>query len=106
MNIANLFDNIPSDLPQEIVECLVNSNGIRIERIVSQGHHSAPDFWYDQNENEWVLLVKGEAKLQFASDNQLVHLKVGMHINIPAHAKHRVEWTKENEETVWLAVFY
>jgi cupin 2 domain-containing protein len=106
MKVANLFQDIPANLPAEIVESLVASGNVRIERIVSQGHHSSPDFWYDQAENEWVLLVKGEAKLRFEAGNELVHLTAGMHVNIPVHQKHRVEWTTENEETIWLAVFY
>jgi cupin 2 domain-containing protein len=106
MNLANLFENIPRDLPGELVERLVDTNGMRIERIVSKGHHSPPDFWYDQAENEWVLLIKGEAKLRFEENNRIVQLMPGMHVTIPAHEKHRVEWTRENEETIWLAVFY
>jgi cupin 2 domain-containing protein len=106
MNVANLLQGIPANLPAEIIETLVTSNDVRIERIVSKGHHSPPDFWYDQSENEWVLVVKGEAKLHFETNNEIIHLTAGMHVNIPAHQKHRVEWTKENEETIWLAVFY
>jgi cupin 2 domain-containing protein len=106
MKVANLFQDIPTALPAEIVETLVASKKVRIERIVSKGHYSPSDFWYNQAENEWVLLVKGEAKLRFETGNELVHLTAGMHVNIPAHQKHRVEWTRKNEETIWLAVFY
>lgn len=106
MEIANIFQDIPNELPVELVENLVSSKDIRIERIVSKGHRSPPNFWYDQSENEWVLLIKGEAKLHFEADNEIVHLTAGMHVNIPAHQKHRVEWTTEDEETIWLAVFY
>jgi len=53
-----------------------------------------------------VLLVKGAAQLEFEAGNEIMHLTEGMHINIPAHARHRVKWTKEDIETVWLAVFY
>jgi cupin 2 domain-containing protein len=103
---ANLFEGIPAHLPDELVDCLAQSEHVRIERIVSKGHCSPPDFWYDQTENEWVFVVKGEAQLRFETNNAVVHLTAGMHVNIPAHAKHRIEWTKENEETIWLAVFY
>ncbi|MGZ3238288.1 MAG: cupin domain-containing protein [Burkholderiaceae bacterium] len=106
MKVANLFQDIPNNLPAELVESLLVSKDVRIERIVSKGHQSPPDFWYDQSENEWVLVVKGEAKLRFETDNEIVHLIAGMHVNIPAHQKHRVDWTRENEETIWLAVFY
>jgi cupin 2 domain-containing protein len=89
-----------------LVERLVDTQHVRIERIVSKGHRSPLDFWYDQAENEWVLLVKGEAALRFEKNNELIHLRAGMHVNIAAHEKHRVEWTSEEVETIWLAVFY
>lgn len=104
METANLLCNIPADLPVELVQTILVSGDIRIERIVSKGHQSPPDFWYDQEQNEWVFLAKGEAWLQF--QNQTQHLKAGDYINIPAHQKHRVEWTSPDEETVWLAIFY
>ena len=106
METGDLYQNIPRELPQEMMECLAQGANIRIERIVSKGHRSEPGFWYDQPENEWVLLVKGEAQLRFEEGDRLLHLTEGMYINIPAHDKHRVEWTSENIETVWLAVFY
>lgn len=106
MKTGNLYHNIPSELPQEISESLVISKRVKIERIVSQGHRSEPGFWYDQDEDEWVLLVKGEAALRFEDGNRIVHLTAGMYVNIHAHEKHRVEWTKEGQETIWLAVFY
>ncbi len=106
MKVASLLQDIPPHLPAEMVESLVASQSVRIERIVSKGHQSPPDCWYDQTENEWVLLVKGEAALRFETGNEIVHLTAGMHVNIPAHVKHRVDWTTENEETIWLAVFY
>jgi mannose-6-phosphate isomerase-like protein (cupin superfamily) len=61
--------------------------------------------WYDQQEAEWVVVLKGEAKLLFQGDAQPIHLKPGDHVTIPAHRRHRVEWTTPNEPTVWLAVF-
>ena len=106
METGNLFQDIPTQLPNEIVERLIVGNNMRIERIVSKGHHSAPDFWYDQEENEWVLLIKGEARLRFEEGDRVVHLTEGAHVNIAAHERHRVEWTPEDAETIWLAVFY
>jgi cupin 2 domain-containing protein len=101
---ANLLCNIPADLAVELVQTIVASGNIRIERIVSKGHQSPSDFWYDQDQNEWVLLAKGEARLQF--QNQTLHLTAGDYVNITAHQKHRVAWTTPDEETVWLAIFY
>lgn len=104
MNSGNLFKAIPAALPQEIAECLLFADGVRIERIVSKGHCSEPGFWYDQAQSEWVLLVKGEARLAFEAET--LSLRPGDYVNIPAHVKHRVAWTTDEEETVWLAVFY
>jgi len=101
---TNSLCKMPADLPAELVQTILAADGMRIERIVSKGHQSPPDFWYDQDQNEWVLLVNGEAKLQFL--NETVHLKAGDYINIPAHRKHRVEWTTPDEETVWIAIYY
>jgi cupin 2 domain-containing protein len=102
--LSNIFSDIPSTLPQELVQTLLAASSVRIERIVSKGHASAKDFWYDQDEHEWVLLVSGSARLQF--EDKFVELKPGDFVNIPAHAKHRVDWTDPNEATIWLAVFY
>lgn len=102
--MPNLFTGIPSDLPQELVQTLLTAPGLRIERIVSQGHTSPPGFWYDQDESEWVLLVKGAARLQF--EDRTVDLRPGDYLNIPAHKRHRVDWTTTGEPTIWLAVFY
>lgn len=106
MIIGNLFASIPDSLPDELVEDLVTGHGFRVERIVSKGHASPDGFWYDQEQHEWVLLAKGAARLRIDGADQPVELLPGMHINLPAHLKHRVEWTKEDEETVWLAIFY
>lgn len=106
MNLENIFSRIPVHLPAEVVETLAQGGGTRIERIVSKGQCSPPGFWYDQNDNEWVLLLSGEATLRFEKDDRIAHLVAGSYINIAAHERHRVEWTKEDTETIWLAVFY
>lgn len=93
-------------LPDELVQTLASGKGMRIERIVSRGHCSPPGFWYDQSDDEWVMLLKGEARLRFEQDDRMVRLAEGDYLNIAAHQRHRVEWTAENTETVWLAVFY
>lgn len=101
----NLFANLPSSASEELVQTLVQNTNVRIERIVSTGQSSPHDFWYDQDEHEWVVVLKGEGKLVF-DDAESSHLKPGDHVHIPAHQKHRVEWTSPDEPTVWLAVFY
>ena len=106
MDTGNLFGQIPTQLPEELFHTIAAGSGMRIERIVSKGHASPPGYWYDQPENEWVMVVKGEAKLRFERDGRVVHLAAGDYVNIGAHERHRVEWTREDAETVWLAVFY
>jgi len=100
----NLFD-LPAELPSgELVEVILARPGLRIERIVSHGQSSPPGFWYDQSEHEWVMLLKGFARLRF--EDRVIELKAGDQLNIPANCRHRVEWTMPNEPTIWLAVFY
>lgn len=100
----NLFEGLPSSIPQELVQVIAENRHVRIERIVSQGHVSPEGFWYDQEEHEWVLLLTGAAVIRF--EDSTVQLAPGDFLSIPAHRKHRVEWTAEDQPTVWLAVFY
>ena len=102
----NLFQDIPERLDQELVERLIASDSFRIERLVSRGHASPPDSWYDQNEHEWVAVLTGKAQLQIEGQEQLVTLGPGDTYNLPAHTKHRVAWTEPNQDTIWLAVFW
>jgi len=106
MEIKNIFNNIPQTISEDVFENLLESKTVRIERIISNGQSSAAGFWYDQNENEWVVVLKGKAKILFKKENREVILETGNYINIPSHEKHRVEWTDPNEITIWLAIFY
>ena len=101
---TNLFAGLPRDLPEELFTTLLQVPGTRIERIVSHGHGSPAGFWYDQPEGEWVIVLKGAARLQFEEGTR--EMGPGDFINIPAHKKHRVAWTSPDEPTVWLAVHY
>jgi cupin 2 domain-containing protein len=100
----NLFDDLPRQLPEEVITKLLEAGDVWIERIVSQGHVSPPEFWYDQDQPEWVVVLKGAAKLRI--DDELVEMRAGDFQIIPAHKKHRVEWTTPDEPTIWLAVFF
>ncbi|HEY2415576.1 MAG TPA: cupin domain-containing protein [Pirellulaceae bacterium] len=102
--MTNLLSALPDAVSSEINEVLAQAEHIRIERIVSQGQASREEFWYDQDENEFVLLVQGSARLQF--EDETVEMKAGDWINIPAHRRHRVDWTTPDGKSVWLAVFY
>lgn len=104
MNVTNLFAGLADDLPDEVVTTLLDAGTMRIERIVSQGQASPEGFWYDQSQHEWVVLLAGAARLRF--EKIIIELRPGDFVNIPAHTKHRVEWTTPDEPTVWLAVFY
>ena len=104
-------DNLFADLPRSTVENeqfsqLLAHPGLRIERIVSTGQCSPPDFWYDQEEGEWIALLQGEAGLRFADEAAVRHLRAGDCLDIAPHRRHRVEWTATDQVTVWLAVFY
>jgi cupin 2 domain-containing protein len=101
---GNLLAPVARGLPAEVVETLVDATSVRIERVVSDGHRSAPDFWYDQDCREWVVLLAGAAVLEFA--DRSVCLTPGMHVDIAAHERHRIVSTSQTMQAVWLAVFY
>ena len=103
--MKNIFENIPNDLPVEIFETLVQSGKVQIERIVSMGHTSPARGWHEQDKDEWVLLLKGAARLTFHNGNE-VSMAPGDWLQIPALTKHKVVWTDPQTETVWLAVHY
>ena len=99
----NIYKKIPKQLDDEIFEQLAENENVRIERIISKGHQSPTSGWYDQEQNEWVIVLRGEAVLSF-KDGSSITLKMGDYIYINAHKKHKVSWTDPNIETIWLAV--
>jgi cupin 2 domain-containing protein len=103
---ANLFADIPADLPDEVFETLVASGSLRIERILSRGHASPDGFWYCQEQAEFVLLLKGEAALAFAEPARTQILQPGDWLLIESGCRHRVEWTKPDGDSIWLTVFF
>ena len=103
MKVQNIYDSISQNIDQELFEVLLEQGSVKIQRIVSTGQVSSS--WYDQDFNEWVIVLKGAAMICF-EDKQTIHLEEGSYINIPAHKKHRVSWTSLQSETVWLAVCY
>lgn len=106
MKPQNLFRQIPLGLAEERLDTLVQVPGVRLERIVSHGHASPPDFWYEQPEPEWVVLLSGSAGLRFEGASDIVVLRPGDYLTLPAGCRHRVEWTTTQEPTVWLALHY
>ena len=105
-DIQNIYSSIPANIPQELFQDILITDTFKVKRIVSKGHASSKDFWYDQDQNEWVILLKGRAGLLFEGNDNIIELKPGDYINIPAHLKHRVEWTDPDIETVWLEVMW
>jgi len=106
VKLKSISDGIPSTLPDEMTDVLARGQNVRVERIVSRGHQSPDGFWYDQDEHEWVALLAGAAKIRFDGETERIKLLPGNHILIPAHTRHRVEWTDPHQDTIWLAVFF
>ena len=105
MQKHNIFRPLPQCSDSEIFEDILRIPNIRIEHIVSHGQSSPEEGWYDQAEAEWVILLQGSAVLGFENGKE-ISLQVGDYVHIPAHCRHRVVMTDQEEATVWLAVFY
>lgn len=103
--MSNLFEGVPESVPEELIQELVTGRHVRVERIVSTGHRSPEGDWYDQEEREWVVLLKGRAELRFDDEAELRVMLPGDFVDIAPHRRHRVESTSRDEPTVWLAVF-
>ncbi len=103
---GNLFAALPKNLPDELVESLVEEPGLRLERIVSTGHVTPDGEWYDQESDEWVVLLTGAANLRFQAPEEVLAMRPGDFVKISAQRKHRVDWTDPNEPTVWLALHF
>jgi cupin 2 domain-containing protein len=101
--MQNIYE-LPHELNDlEKFEQIVSGKNIQIERIVSTGQTTPTGQWYDQERDEWVILLQGEAELSYADDTK-IKLKAGDYLLIPAHTKHRVEYTSVEPACIWLAV--
>lgn len=101
--MPNIF-NLPLSVPnQELFETLVSGNNILIERIISTGQTTPSGEWYDQDQDEWVILLQGEASLVY-DDGSQIKLIAGDYLLIPAHKKHRVVYTSSEPPCIWLAI--
>jgi cupin 2 domain-containing protein len=103
--VKNIFRETPENSREEFLEVLLNNPSFKMERIISQGHVSPENFWYDQVKNEFILLISGNAKILFESDFNL-ELMPGDYFIIPAHKKHRVVFTQPDEKTIWLTLHF
>jgi cupin 2 domain-containing protein len=104
--MGSLLECVPDELPEELFDTICSTDNVTIERIVSRGHASPEGFWYDQEKNEFVLVIKGSAGLKLENKDDIAVLNAGDYLAIGAHVKHRVEWTDPTCETIWLAVHY
>jgi cupin 2 domain-containing protein len=103
--VGNIFSSLPDRLEHELFEELLHHKNIKIERIVSRGHASPANGWYDQNENEWVVVLEGSGTILFENGEE-VNLVKGDYLNIQAHTRHKVSWTDPKGVTIWLAIHY
>ena len=106
MKKDNIFTRIPGDIPDEIFETITEDENVKIERIISDGHTTPEDSWYDQSRDEWVILLKGIAEITFENEPQPLTLKPGDYVLIPAFTRHRVTRTDATQPTIWLAVHW
>jgi cupin 2 domain-containing protein len=103
---GNIFGQLPESVSEEVFEEIMRGEKFRLERIISSGQSTTAGHWYDQEQHEWVLLLSGAAGLRFEVEDRLRILRPGDFVSIPAHTRHRVEWTDEKQITVWLALHY
>lgn len=101
----NIYSSLPVEFKEEVFEELLRSTNVRIERIISRGHSSSEQEWYDQTDNEWVIVLEGSGTILFENGIEAT-LGKGDYLNIPSHTRHRVAWTDPDHITVWLAIFY
>jgi cupin 2 domain-containing protein len=106
MKEGNLFSGIPDGAGEEVFTTLLKTGAFTLERIVSSGQATPPGQWWDQETHEWVILLKGRAGLMFEGEEEGRTLQPGDFVLIPAHRKHRVEWTDAVQTTLWLALHY
>ncbi|MGK5093174.1 cupin [Deltaproteobacteria bacterium TL4] len=106
MHIENLYREFAESSKEEIITPFLTGRQFRLERIVSTGQATPEGKWYDQDWSEWVILLQGSAGLKFEHESDIIELFGGDHLNIPAHCKHRVEWTDKKQTTIWLALHY
>jgi cupin 2 domain-containing protein len=106
MEKRNLFSLPNKPSAHEYFEVLQETASLRLERIASKGHATPEGQWYDQSQAEWVVLLKGAARLRIAGETQDILLEPGDYVHLPAHLQHRVEWTDPSQDTIWLALHY
>ena len=102
-SMPNIYELSQEVSQSEKFEQIISGKNIQIERIISTGQTNPSGQWYNQELDEWVILLQGEAELSYADDSR-IKLKAGDYLLIPAHTKHRVEYTSIEPPCIWLAV--
>ncbi len=104
---GNLYDGLPeAPTAEEAMSTLLATANFRLMRIVSTGQVTPDGEWYDQHDAEWVMVVTGCARLLIEGEAAARILSAGDYVLIPAHVRHRVQWTDPNRPTVWLALHF
>ena len=106
MRAGSVYADIPAASPEEVCEVLAAAVDWKLVRIVSLGHATPAGTWYDQDEDEWVMVLRGRARLFVEGETETRVMKPGDWVEIPAHRRHRVAWTDPSEPTIWLALHY
>lgn len=93
----NIYDYLTPQSGETFTTLLEHKN-IKINRIVSSNDLEETE--YKQEEDEWLVLIEGEATL-LLNDEKKTLIK-GDTLFIPSKTPHRVLHTKS--DTVWLTV--
>jgi cupin 2 domain-containing protein len=105
INTQNIFKTNPEKPNEEIFEIILNNKNLKLERIITNGQTTPPGEWYNQENDEWVVLIQGSALILFENEKFII-LNKGDHILIPKNCKHRVQWVDSNQECIWLALHF
>jgi cupin 2 domain-containing protein len=106
MKPNNIFSRIPYFMQDEISETLLETGHLKLERIISSGQATPEGEWYDQDTEEWVILLSGSAGLLFEDEEEVLIMNAGDYVHIKPHQRHRVEWSDPEQKTVWLALHF
>lgn len=104
---GNITDALPADRQaEESADILVERGNVRVERIVSTGQTTPEGTWYDQEQDEWVMVASGAARLRIDGEDTDRELSAGDWIWLPTHCRHRVTWSQSSPPTIWIAVHF
>lgn len=102
--MKNIYNGFDDSVKKEAEEILFTADNARLVRIKSVGHTSPEGFWYEQEEDEWVMVAGGVGEIEW-SGGEKVRLEAGDCLFIPAFKKHRVSYTSDDPPCIWLAVY-